>query len=232
MNQLSFRIAAIAGVALATSAALAGPQVDYLGQRWGVIGNAGPWEFKPVAGSGLEGIQGLGLHGATGGGFITFCMEIPEGLGATRFDVTIDTVAYAGGGGSSGIPLSDPLDAATAYLYQTFMNGTLSTGGFTYLDGDSGLALQQALWALEEELTYAQLPIGMARDLYDAAVFARDFGAWGNTIGNVRIMNLYEVDTHELRQSQLVIIPLPGTVGLATAGLASLFGFGILRRRR
>jgi hypothetical protein len=67
---------------------------------------------------------------------------------------------------------------------------------------------------------------GLETLLYNAAVAA----AWTN-IGNVRIMNL-TVAGGGLRQSQLVIIPLPAEAGMAGWGMAALFGARIVRRRR
>lgn len=233
MNRLTLMSAA--GIVALTAGMAVGGQVDYHGKVWGSPGGGGPFEFEPVAGTGLDNIQGLGLHGAAAGRFITFCLEYNENLPITRYDATVDTASVRGGLGG-GSP--DPLDFATAYLYTQFMNGTLTTGGFTYLDPTSGFQLQLAIWALEDEISPVQLS-GMALALYNKATDERDLlngGTWGNTLGNVRVLNLFDTRPNgplgEPRQSQLVMIPLPGVAGMATVGLAGLMGVGFVRRRR
>jgi hypothetical protein len=52
------------------------------------------------------------------------------------------------------------------------------------------------------------------------------------TLGNVRVMNLYDRYSNLNKQSQLIMIPLPPGSGLATAGIACLLGSGWVRGRR
>lgn len=219
---------AVAAVAMTAGSALAGPQVDFAGKKWGSPGNGGPFQFNPVAGSGFGYVQGLGAHGATAAGFITFCLELNENLPSTRYDVTIDTSSVLGGVGGGS---ADPLDPKTAFLYQTFMDGGLTgVGGFSYGDASSGYALQQAFWRLEDEIAVFS---GTAGEIAMAtALKALADGSGWTTLGNVRVMNLWDTVSGAPRQSQLIIIPLPGAASMATAGLATMIGFGVLRRRR
>jgi len=255
MNRLSFASVAVA-ISMAAGTVLAGPTATFNSQAsgWGSLGSGGPFLF--TAGGGLETqIRGLNTLGAGANQWLTFCLEHNENIsGGTTYDATIDTVAWAGGLGNQtpgayipGTPPSTPvlnsptgvgdaLDARTAYLYTQFMNGTLGTltgGAFVYAPGGGadGAALQSAIWYLENEIS--DPAAGLATTLVNLAQSSVNSGAWTG-LGNVRVLNLTKMvaGQRELFQSQLVIIPLPGAASMATAGLATMIGFGVLRRRR
>jgi hypothetical protein len=228
-------LSGVAAVALAAGAALAGPQTTPLGYAWGTNpAGGGPFVFS--ANAQLES-QITGVNASHQ--FITFCLEYNEHIGfGTTYDVSIDSNAILGGqGNAAGIgsgswttPFSttgsngDALDPRTAYLYSSFLAGTLtSVSGFTYGDNASGLALQDAIWYIENEIT--TLGPGLARNLVIAAQTAN----WTD-IGNVRVLNLYEGGNN--RQSQLVMIPLPAGTTMAGLGLFGLAGIRVVRRRR
>jgi len=88
------------------------------------------------------------------GGFESFCLEYNQFVtaGAT-YHYDISGAAIPGGGGAVGG--SDPISIGTALLYLEFSTGTLS--GYNYTPGSgreaSALALQKAIWWLEDEIT-------------------------------------------------------------------------------
>jgi len=220
---------ALAGMALAGPKQLTFDNVD----AWGGGGAGGPFEVDP---SGFDSApQGLGEHGAADGRFITFCVErnefVSEGV---TYNAEINTAAVSGGVGG-GSP--DPLDARTAFLYTSFIKGTLGDlmddagldHSFVDEDPASGLALQDAIWAIEQELTSVG---AFAQDLIDLADQAvATGGVWaGKGIGNVRILNLTTVNGGAA-QDQLVLIPLPVPAALGLVGLLGV-GAASWRRRR
>lgn len=145
---------------------------------------------------------------AVGSTFSTFCVETNEGLSfGPTYTVTIDTVAIAGG---SGGPTPDPLDPRSAYLYNKWLDG-----GIAHTPGNAD-ALQNALWYIEQE--------GGVNNALVAEAATAVAGAWGNTIGLIRVMNLTDA-TGALKQSLLVrAVPIPasillGFLGLGAAGL-------------
>ncbi len=159
------------------------------------------------------------------GSFETFCLERSENFqpGATYF-FGVSTSARNGGGGASGGV--DPLDERTAYLYSAFISGVLPTYDYDNSGNDrqdDAEALQRAIWFLEDEVD----SLGSARALYFYN-FAQ--AGIGQGLGNVVVLNVYSINEHGDRvehQSQIAMIPTPGS--LALAGLGTLAAF---RRRR
>lgn len=212
----------IAAVFAVSCAAIAGPQIKFTNvNAWGGTSSGGPFEVEAIGFTPV----GLGLQGAAPGRFITFCVETDEYIkNGYTYDVAFNNAAVSGG---SGGPSPDPLDARTAFLYTMFMNGSLSVleSSFTYLNAASGVALQDAIWYIEEEIA---APAGgsLANDLIVLAQSNVVSGAWTG-IGNVRILNLTR--NGDPGQDQLVLIPLPTAAGMGLFGLATLIG---ARRRR
>lgn len=223
---------------------MAGPTAKAISYAWGANpDNGGPFVFE--ANAELAGqISGLGTLGVASNRWLTFCLEKKETFtfGST-YDATIDTTAFAGGYGNStpGSGLShgvsfagagDALDPRTAFLYSSFMAGTLDNivGTFSYNVLSSGVQLQRAIWFLENELSSVTAG-SLAATLVSAANAAvAPGGDWdGAGLGNVRVLNLWDRSNGAPRQSQLVIIPLPGPAGLAMAGV---LGIVAIRRRR
>ena len=228
--------ATLACTTLAAPAQLQFVSTDAWGQSDSTRGG-GPFEVTPIN-QGV--IEGLGTNGASTGNYITFCVERNEyiGNGAT-YNANVNTAADKGGLGG-GNP--DPLDTRTAFLYAAFLKGTLANklasaglGSFLVGDGASGSALQDAIWAIENELDSEGGRDGirsqLGKDLYDLADAAViQGGEWfGMGIGNVRILNLTDPVTGETKQDQLVMIPLPASAALALVGL---LGVVYISRRR
>ncbi len=177
----------------------------------------------------------IGQMGGPGGSatsFTTFCIELDEFFyPGTTYDARLSDEAEQGGVGG---PSPDPLSSRTAALYQTFREGG-SIDGSVVDTAAEYTALQDAIWASEEEVTYASLS-ALAKSMYDWAEEATDgdtvsdIAAFsGGSLGKVRVMQLWETgDTAGNVQDMLTLIPLPGTAGLASLGLMGV----VLTRRR
>lgn len=154
-----------------------------------------------------------GFNGLTNpmGQFLTFCLEknvpfVPGGL----HNAAIST--KTGGNGQE-----DPISTQTAYLYYNFRMGTLA--GYTAGNLADGLALQEAIWALENEMN---APAPGVNKFYDLALKSN----WTD-IGMVRVLQIGNPDG-SCGQDQLTLVPLPTAawMGLATLGVAA----GLRRR--
>lgn len=211
----------------------------------GFSGAGGAGEFGVSAISGyVAPPQGAGVQVA-GYVFQSFCLEKNEDVDSNTQYFYETATGAINGGITGGNP--DPLNDATAWLYQQFWKGTLSWTDssnvvhyYDYTLGtnrkNSASALQRAIWAIEGELTVNQLS-GAARDIYDTAIAAAGTGT-GN-IGNVRVMNLYTLTTNQAGdvvrteiQSQLIMAPLPSAAFLGLGLMSAVGAVGAIRRRR
>ncbi|UCE58154.1 MAG: hypothetical protein JSU63_11980 [Phycisphaerales bacterium] len=184
--------------------------------------NGGEFIFNPTGD-----YDGLSL-----GSFTTFCLETIEYMDFSQtFDVLDISDGAVEGGKGGGNP--DILDERTAWLYQSFRDGTL--GGLTSLgyahDYDYGTgsarvasanAIQNVIWGLEDEFGDSWTPAAGLETTFLAA--ATDLA---DGLGNVRVLNIAWPDG-ALAQSQLVIVPVPGAVVLGACGLGLV---GVVRRR-
>ena len=155
--------------------------------------------------------------------FQTFCVETEEQIFPTQYvDKTI--VNTSGSSGSQaelgGEATADPLDPKTAWLYAQFATGDPgSLLGYTYAPGSvrssDAVQLQDAIWALEEEIP---IPASgtQAKIWYDLAGTNA-----GSSIGDVRVLNL-EIAVpggYKKMQDMLYLVPVPGAVLLGILGL-------------
>lgn len=165
----------------------------------------------------------IGIY-PTGDDFRTFCLETDEYVSNDHnYYVTIDTVARLGGRGG---PEPDPLSPQSAYLYSLWLDGTDGVNSIDHND-DTADALQKAIWWLEDEKdgwgsnsdlsgTY----INWANDAVTMGGNDSWYDVWGNTIGDIRVMNLWKFEDHTGNaQDQLVRVPVPGAILLGVLGL-------------
>jgi len=171
------------------------------------------------------GTTGGGEFNATtsaNGNFVTFCLELNEHVQMNTpsgYYYQINTATTSG---------PDPISLATAWLYNQFLNGTL-TG---YIgDNASADLLQNAIWFLEDE--------GGANNSYVADALVAT-GVNGKTTAangayGVKVMNVYQnydetTGKYSGRvQDQLIRVPDGGTT-LALLGMS--MGFVALASRR
>ena len=227
---MSMAVGLACGLAVAPIAAAGTGLTLVDADAWDGPGLGGPFEVSYDGPGDHPGAGNFGV--ASDDHFITFCMEYREYIeeGGT-YDVQISDRTKGRYG-------EDPLDTRTAFLYTSFVEGTLddafadwagdSDFTFDYLDPTSGEAMQEAIWTIEGDSGFAAMTPEFSADLIAFADDAvAEGGAWyGMGIGRVRVLNLTE--NGESRQDMLTFVPLPAPVLLGVIGL----GFGTLAGRR
>jgi hypothetical protein len=246
MHQRTKLICGISVIALAAgSASATGVFVGHITVA-DSYGSTGGGEFRVQAGPDFTvtplrtGTPFQGGVPAAPGLWEAFCVEKFEPLDFSltyRADVNTTTTssaaAYAGGAHGG---FNDPLDPMTAYLYDHFINKTLTTP-YDYVNEANRIndadAMQTAIWFIEQETSDPLT--GKALAFFQEAQNAVNSGAWTG-LGNVRILNLYTQvgSTARVDYQDLLIdtgvsspIPLPSGAGLAGVGL-----LGVLTARR
>lgn len=207
----------------------------YIGDSAERIGSGGAFHVTSYSGS-LAPVSSL-ITGVDGGQFNTFCIEKDEfiSLGG-EYAYSVGSAAIHGGAGG---PDPDPLDSVTAKLFYAYWTGQLQ--GFEYSTGTdvdgSGVSehgrdmrdLQNAFWYLEDE-------IGSSAGGETLAFITWASGkSWGNLgqewtgVGGVRVLNLFDKTTGAVKQSQMIVVPLPTG---ALMGFALLGVLGVANRIR
>ncbi|MCC7376703.1 MAG: hypothetical protein IT581_18735 [Verrucomicrobiales bacterium] len=180
-------------------------------------------------------------------GFSTFCLEYNEHLNfSDNFDGTLNMTVMNGGTDNTDPGPGDPLSKGTAWLYQLFATGNLTTYGYAYGTDPynsteianrkgSADALQHAIWSLEDEVS----GVTTGNNQYLAAAVSH-FGSLANAKAaadgsfGVSAINMVLASNHSQRaQDVLVYRGMPVPDGGATLGMlgASLVGVGMFRRR-
>jgi hypothetical protein len=184
--------------------------------------------------------------------FQTFCVETGEYV-AQPMAITVSTTWHQNaanpqwdltatvtqpashavwGGGQPGV--GDDLNPQTAYLYHHFATGVLSNYFTASSRSASAGSLQNAIWFIEgESSTLDAQAIAWVQEAVDATGLAvgsytpttGSNPTWGQTIGDVRVLNMYgynkSTDTWtDLKQDQLYLVPVPAAVVLGAIGLA------------
>ncbi|MEN6350194.1 MAG: VPLPA-CTERM sorting domain-containing protein [Syntrophomonas sp.] len=169
-------------------------------------------------------------QGNTRNTFQSFCLELTEDIEPnTTYNAAISNAAVAGGvgGATNGV---DPISLGTAWLYSAFAKGTLAGYDFAGTIAErkaSAFDLQYAIWWLEDEKAYdaSNIFIQAAIAMFSDAATAK---ADSNGAYNVMALNLTDVATGDLRQDQLVVVPIPSAIWLLGTAFMGLIG---VRRR-
>ena len=170
----------------------------------------------------------------------TFCLEETEYIYQYKtYDVTISNSAKNGGKNyaDNAVPGLDNISSGSAWLYEQFAAGTLTGYNYSVATSDdindrkySGQLLQNAIWALEDEMS---MPTGnvFIDLLTSSGQFASIADAKNDYLGNkVAVMNL-TLNGSRI-QDQIVLnptpVPVPGALALAGIGT---FIVGIRKRK-
>lgn len=202
-----------------------------------VGGPTGGGAFLVTINSGLGAVENL--VNSSPKQFLTFCIERDETFyWGTPYDVSYNTEAVGGGILPAG---NDPISAATAWLFERFSNGTLSTAVPAFAVGSSDARhneLQAAIWFLEQEIdgdpaspnaSYAYLvDAAMVGTSTSAGDYATAKSKLPGASSLVRVLN-----TGVSNQDFLVVVPEPSTyIAGGLALLPLLFGLRYRIARR
>ncbi|MFA5074475.1 MAG: hypothetical protein WC539_11360 [Nitrospirota bacterium] len=185
-------------------------------------GYGGPYHAYKYAGEWIVSVEGI--SGVTDGTFRTFCLERTEFVDVNGvYNAAVNTMTD---GGLSG-PL-DPLDPRTAWLYTQYLGKFSGYPGLVVDEDAKGVLLQEAIWALEGELLEDELTALLTDKDNKYYALATTIGSVWTDIGNVRVLNLTDVDGKHQDLLAMVttrtLVPVPGAVWLLGSGLLGLAG--------
>lgn len=203
----------------------------------GYSGDNGGGEMGVSVFTGAPVVEMAAVAKVSGSYFQTFCIEKNENFTpGENYEWTLSGASHNGGFAGQTSPNTDPISAATAYLYTQFYFGALQ--GYDYTLGtarkDSATQLQLAIWYLENEIS--SLVGGSAAESWvTEALEATDNDGvadnWVGGMGNVRVLTITDASGNN-KQDQLFMVPLPPAAFMGLGGLAGLGMMGYLRRRR
>ena len=177
------------------------------------------------------------------GSFQTFCIERNENAASPSYFV----VGSSAIGGGNGGPSPDPISQGTAWLYSQFAQGLLNvpqvpavTGPGNYFSAappsrvSEAEALQNAIWALEEETPQFGSVTSLNNAYYAAAVAMFGANATANaSVGQfgVYVLNNYSNQDRTTKAQDFLYYHVPdgGTTSLLLG--TALAGLGLIRRR-
>jgi len=172
------------------------------------------------------------------GVYASICIEKDEtfnyisyyGVMNEKFEATLGGNVWSDGIGTSAVIASngkDQLDYSSAWLFTQFVTKNA--------DYQNQSALQNAIHYIEAENTaLTNILIGSAgwnpsKNLWQKYVEAA-LASDADSYGGVRVINLWKDEAHtQFAQDQIVYVPAPGAVVLASMGMAFV---GYLRRRQ
>jgi hypothetical protein len=201
----------------------------------------------------VSGFAGTHVEHGDGSVFQSFCLETGEDLHVGQlYNSTVDADVITGLRSANTLGNNDAspfhhhhLEAETKSLYYNFRNGTLPAAwNSAFSTNPTGAldALQAAIWGYQEQVGGDTTPFGWISLHWGAGEQAlinllvpalQSFAANPANAGHgVAVLNLTAQGTGANRQSVLVLVPLPGTLGMATASLGGMLGLSFMRRRR
>jgi len=224
------RIISTTAVLLAAASAASADTINlqYLGpgagqafqvQAYGTSASAFAGQYRFIASG------GTGKAASLNGSLVSFCLDVLEGVGGgpQSYDLKALTDAPVT---SATSPMSDDQAAAIARIY------TFAAGQQFGSSNDYAAAFNLAIWEIVADFDTSldvgtgvfqvtqSIGTGVTDILDDLFAAAIDTSINGATLAAL---------TNDGFQDQVVVIPLPGSAGLAAAGL---LGLGVASRRR